>query len=145
MMTEHQIRNNSHISSRYSKYNHSKTSKNNKNTSKVTIINTEFPYENELEKYLMKYQNKEILTNSNKNKRSETKLSKHFIKDKILYRNRNQTSFDNKSEQTQSTKSVSPLRPILKNEGYIEIDRRHGAKVNPSLDTSKEFKEKQRT
>lgn len=119
MMTEHQIWNNSHISSRYSKYNHSKTSKNNKNISKVPIINTEFPYENELEKYLMKYQNKEILTNSNKNKRSETKISKHFsIKDKILYRNRNQTSFDNKSDQTQSTKSVSPLRPILKNEGY---------------------------
>ena len=67
----------------------------------------------------MKYQNKEILTNSHKNKRSETKISKHFsIRDKILYRNRNQTSFDNKSEQTQSTKSVSPLRPILKNEGY---------------------------
>ena len=25
---------------------------------------------------------------------------------------------------------------------WLEIDRRHGAKVNPSLDTSKEFKEK---
>ena len=30
----------------------------------------------------------------------------------------------------------------LKNEGYIEIDRRHGAKINPSLDTTREFKEK---
>ena len=38
--------------------------------------------------------------------------------------------------------TVNKSYNILRNEGYIEIDRRHGAKVNPSLDTSKEFKEK---
>ena len=38
--------------------------------------------------------------------------------------------------------TVNKAYTILKNEGYIEIDRRHGAKVSPSLDTSKEFKEK---
>ena len=38
--------------------------------------------------------------------------------------------------------TVNKAYTILKNEGYIEIDRRHGAKVSPSLDTSKEFKAK---
>lgn len=38
--------------------------------------------------------------------------------------------------------TVNKAYNILKAEGYIEIDRRHGAKVNPALDTSKEFKEK---
>ena len=38
--------------------------------------------------------------------------------------------------------TVNKAYTILKNEGYIEIDRRHGAKVSPSLDKSKEFKEK---
>ena len=35
--------------------------------------------------------------------------------------------------------TVNKAYTILKNEGYIEIDRRHGAKVSPSLDTSKEL------
>lgn len=38
--------------------------------------------------------------------------------------------------------TVTKAYNILKNEGFIEIDRRHGAKVNPTLDTSLEFKEK---
>ncbi|WP_368072498.1 GntR family transcriptional regulator [uncultured Clostridium sp.] len=38
--------------------------------------------------------------------------------------------------------TVNKAYNILKAEGYIEIDRRHGAKVNPALDTSKEFREK---
>ena len=38
--------------------------------------------------------------------------------------------------------TVNKAYSILKNEGYIEIDRRHGAKINPSLDTNREFKEK---
>ena len=38
--------------------------------------------------------------------------------------------------------TVNKAYGILKNEGYIEIDRRHGAKINPSLDTTREFKEK---
>lgn len=38
--------------------------------------------------------------------------------------------------------TVNKSYNILKNEGYIEIDRRHGAKVNPTLDMSKEFKSK---
>lgn len=38
--------------------------------------------------------------------------------------------------------TVTKAYTILKNEGYIEIDRRHGAKVSPTLDTSGEFKEK---
>ena len=38
--------------------------------------------------------------------------------------------------------TVNKAYNILKAEGYIEIDRRHGAKVNPAIDTSKEFKEK---
>lgn len=41
--------------------------------------------------------------------------------------------------------TVSKAYNILKNEGYIEIDRRHGAKINPTLDTSGEFKEKLET
>lgn len=41
-----------------------------------------------------------------------------------------------------NTMTVNKAYNILKNEGYIEIDRRHGARVNPLLDTSKEFKEK---
>ncbi len=38
--------------------------------------------------------------------------------------------------------TVNKAYNILKAEGYIEIDRRYGAKVNPALDTSKEFREK---
>lgn len=38
--------------------------------------------------------------------------------------------------------TVTKAYTILKNEGYIEIDRRHGAMVNPTLDISGEFKEK---
>ena len=41
-----------------------------------------------------------------------------------------------------NTMTVNKAYNILKVEGYIEIDRRHGAKVNPSIDTSKEFKVK---
>ena len=37
--------------------------------------------------------------------------------------------------------TVSKAYSILKNEGYIEIDRRHGAKVKPKLDNSQKFKE----
>lgn len=38
--------------------------------------------------------------------------------------------------------TVNKAYAILKQEGYIEIDRRHGAKVNPKLDFSGEFREK---
>lgn len=38
--------------------------------------------------------------------------------------------------------TVNKAYNILKAEGFIEIDRRHGAKVNPCLDKSGEFKEK---
>lgn len=38
--------------------------------------------------------------------------------------------------------TVNKAYTILKNEGYIEIDRRHGAKINPAIDTSKHFKKK---
>lgn len=38
--------------------------------------------------------------------------------------------------------TVTKAYNILKNEGFIEIDRRHGAKVCPVLDKSIEFKEK---
>lgn len=38
--------------------------------------------------------------------------------------------------------TVNKSYTILKNEGYIEIDRRHGAKINPKLDLHGEFKEK---
>lgn len=41
-----------------------------------------------------------------------------------------------------NTMTVNKAYNILKTEGYIEIDRRHGAKVNPSLDKSEEFKVK---
>jgi len=38
--------------------------------------------------------------------------------------------------------TVNKSYTTLKNEGYIEIDGRRGAKVNPSLERNKEFKEK---
>ncbi|MDS0524586.1 GntR family transcriptional regulator [Clostridium sp. SHJSY1] len=38
--------------------------------------------------------------------------------------------------------TVNKAYNILKTEGYIEIDRRHGAKVSPALDLTREFKEK---
>lgn len=38
--------------------------------------------------------------------------------------------------------TVNKAYNILKTEGFIEIDRRHGARVNPLLDNSKEFEEK---
>jgi DNA-binding transcriptional regulator YhcF (GntR family) len=38
--------------------------------------------------------------------------------------------------------TVNKAYAILKNEGYIEIDRRHGAKVNPKIDPRGEFREK---
>lgn len=38
--------------------------------------------------------------------------------------------------------TVNKAYAILKNEGYIEIDRRHGAKVSPTLDVTGEFREK---
>jgi DNA-binding transcriptional regulator YhcF (GntR family) len=41
-----------------------------------------------------------------------------------------------------NTMTVTKAYNILKIEGYIEIDRRHGAKVSPTLDTTKVFKEK---
>lgn len=41
-----------------------------------------------------------------------------------------------------NTMTVNKAYKILKDEGYIEIDRRHGAKVNPTIDSSIEFKEK---
>lgn len=41
-----------------------------------------------------------------------------------------------------NTMTVNKAYNILKTEGYIEIDRRHGAKVNPSLDKSRGFKVK---
>ena len=41
-----------------------------------------------------------------------------------------------------NTMTVNKAYKILKDEGYIEIDRRHGAKVNPSINLSSEFKEK---
>ncbi|MBD7912370.1 GntR family transcriptional regulator [Clostridium cibarium] len=41
-----------------------------------------------------------------------------------------------------NTMTVTKAYNILRIEGYIEIDRRHGAKVNPKLDATKEFKEK---
>lgn len=41
-----------------------------------------------------------------------------------------------------NTMTVTKAYTILKNEGYIEIDRRHGAKVNPTLDAKGEFREK---
>lgn len=41
-----------------------------------------------------------------------------------------------------NTMTVNKAYKILKDEGYIEIDRRHGAKVNSSINLSSEFKEK---
>ena len=41
-----------------------------------------------------------------------------------------------------NTMTVNKAYKILKDEGYIEIYRRHGAKVNPSINLSFEFKEK---
>lgn len=41
-----------------------------------------------------------------------------------------------------NTMTVNKAYKILKDEGYIEIDRRHGAKVNQSINLSFEFKEK---
>ncbi|MDU7214900.1 GntR family transcriptional regulator [Clostridium sp.] len=41
-----------------------------------------------------------------------------------------------------NTMTVNKAYKVLKDEGYIEIDRRHGAKVNPSINLSFEFKEK---
>ena len=38
--------------------------------------------------------------------------------------------------------TVTKAYNILKNEGFIEIDRRHGAKIKPVLDKSLEFREK---
>lgn len=38
--------------------------------------------------------------------------------------------------------TVTKAYNILKNEGFIEIDRRHGARVSPIFDNSIEFKEK---
>lgn len=38
--------------------------------------------------------------------------------------------------------TVNKAYAILKNEGFIIIDRRHGAKVNPVPDRNMEFKEK---
>ena len=38
--------------------------------------------------------------------------------------------------------TVNKAYGILKSEGYIEIDRRHGAKVSTEIDMNKEFKEK---
>jgi DNA-binding transcriptional regulator YhcF (GntR family) len=41
-----------------------------------------------------------------------------------------------------NTLTVQKSYEILKNEGYIEIDRRHGAKINPKVDMSGQFREK---
>ena len=41
-----------------------------------------------------------------------------------------------------NTLTVQKSYEILKNEGYIEIDRRHGAKVSPKADAGKQFTEK---
>ena len=41
-----------------------------------------------------------------------------------------------------NTMTVNKTYSILKNEGYIEIDRRHGAKVSPKIAFTKEFREK---
>ena len=41
-----------------------------------------------------------------------------------------------------NTLTVQKSYEILKNEGYIEIDRRHGAKVSPKVDLSGHFREK---
>jgi len=41
-----------------------------------------------------------------------------------------------------NTMTVNKTYAILKQEGYIEIDRRHGAKVNPKIDMTGQFREK---
>ena len=41
-----------------------------------------------------------------------------------------------------NTMTVNKTYAILKQEGYIEIDRRHGAKVSPKVDLTGQFKEK---
>ena len=41
-----------------------------------------------------------------------------------------------------NTMTVNKSYTILKNEGYIEIDRRHGAKVSPKVDMTGSFREK---
>lgn len=41
-----------------------------------------------------------------------------------------------------NTMTVNKAYNILKSEGYIEIDRRKGARVNPTLDLNGDFKEK---
>ncbi|MCL2704357.1 MAG: GntR family transcriptional regulator [Defluviitaleaceae bacterium] len=41
-----------------------------------------------------------------------------------------------------NTMTVNKTYAILKQEGYIEIDRRHGAKVSPKVDLSGRFREK---
>ena len=41
-----------------------------------------------------------------------------------------------------NTMTVNKSYAILKSEGYIEIDRRHGAKVNPKVDMTGLFREK---
>ena len=41
-----------------------------------------------------------------------------------------------------NTLTVQKAYEILKNEGYIEIDRRHGAKVSPKVDVSGRFHKK---
>ena len=38
--------------------------------------------------------------------------------------------------------TVNKAYSILKNEGYIEIDRRHGAKISPKIAFTNEFREK---
>ena len=41
-----------------------------------------------------------------------------------------------------NTMTVNKAYTALKNEGYIEIDRRHGARVSPSVRLDGEFQEK---
>jgi len=41
-----------------------------------------------------------------------------------------------------NTITVNKSYAVLKQEGYIEIDRRHGAKVSPKIDLSRLFREK---
>lgn len=41
-----------------------------------------------------------------------------------------------------NTMTVNKAYNLLKSEGYIEINGRHGAKINPTLNSSREFKEK---
>ncbi len=41
-----------------------------------------------------------------------------------------------------NTMTVNKAYKLLKVEGFISIDRRHGAKVNTSFDANKEYKEK---